>query len=149
MIRGDIEALGAANCAGIAANIDQSFSISSALSIRGRATLSIMLTLCSYKTDLTLVILSPKAEMLLRFNFAAAHTLSRPPIQLSPFACKTDLCASHNSCMPPPLRPHVSNTIPGLVLTWASPLTDKADPLRVEVTTRSSSRPLKVIRRRQ
>jgi len=89
MIRGDIEALGTANCAGIAANIDPKFLNQQRLSIRGRASWTVMLTPYSYKTDLTLVILRPNPVMLLRFNFTAAHSLSRPAIQPSPFVCRT------------------------------------------------------------
>lgn len=50
MNQGGIEALAAATCVGIATNIEQSFSISTLphLSIRGRATPSIMLTFYSY-----------------------------------------------------------------------------------------------------
>ena len=75
MNQGGIEALAAATCVGIATNIEQSFSISTLphLSIRGRATPSIMLTFYSYTTDLSLVILHTNTEMALRFNIPAAH----------------------------------------------------------------------------
>ena len=86
---GRYRALATASCIGIAANIVQSFSIST-LSIRGRAT-HIMLTLCSYTTDLTLVTLRTSAEMVLRFNSTEHLALapSRNPIQQPLFACKT------------------------------------------------------------